>query len=66
MELDYDKIIYQHAQGGRQKKNKEKERNNSEAKSNAIFHKRGYIYKSTSPLTMVLGLHATRKFAISR
>jgi hypothetical protein len=66
MALDYDQIIYLHAQAGRQKKNKEKERNNSEAKPNAIFHKRGYIYKSTSPLTKVLGLHATRNFAISR
>jgi hypothetical protein len=62
-ELDYDQIIYQHAQAGRQKKNKEEERNNSEAKPNMIFHKKGYIYKSTSPLTKVLGLHATREFA---
>jgi hypothetical protein len=47
-------------------KAKEKEeRNNSEAKPNMIFHKRGYIYKSTSPLTKVLGLHATREFATS-
>jgi hypothetical protein len=33
MELDCDQIIYQHAQAGRQKKNKEEERNNSEAKT---------------------------------
>jgi hypothetical protein len=51
MELDCDQIIYQHAQAGRQKKNKEEERNNSKAKPKMIFHKRGYIYKSTSPLT---------------
>jgi hypothetical protein len=47
-------------------KAKEKEeRNNSEAKPNTIFYKRGYIYKSISPLTKVLGLHATREFATS-
>jgi hypothetical protein len=47
------------------KAKKEEERNNSEAKPNMILHKRGYIYKSTSPLTKVLGLHATREFATS-
>jgi hypothetical protein len=49
IELDCDQIIYQHAQAGRQKKNKEEERNNSEAKLNMIFHKRGYIYKKHKP-----------------
>jgi hypothetical protein len=45
---------------------KEKEKRSiSEAKRNTTFHKREYIYKSISPLTKVLGLHATRKFAIS-
>jgi hypothetical protein len=48
-------------------KAKEKEEmNNSEAKPNTIFHKRGYIYKSISPMTKVLGLHATREFATSK
>jgi hypothetical protein len=61
MELDRYQIISQHAQAGRQKK--KEERSNSEAKPNTIFHKRGYIYKSISPLTNVLGLHATREFA---
>jgi hypothetical protein len=47
-------------------KAKEKEeRSISEAKPNTIFRKRGDIYKSTSPLTKVLGLHATREFATS-
>jgi hypothetical protein len=46
---------------------KEKEKRSiSEAKSNTTFHKGECIYKSISPLTKVLGLHATRKFAISR
>jgi hypothetical protein len=45
---------------------KEKEeRSISEAKPNTIFCKRGDIYKSISPLTKVLGLHATREFATS-
>jgi hypothetical protein len=63
MELDRDQIIYQHAQAGRQKK--KEERSISEAKPNMTFHKRGYIYKSISPLTKVLGLHTTREFATS-
>jgi hypothetical protein len=40
-------------------KRKEK-RSISEAKSNTIFCKRRNIYKSASPLTKVLGLHATK------
>jgi hypothetical protein len=40
-------------------KRKEK-RSILEAKLNMTFHKRGNIYKSVSPLTKVLGLHATK------
>jgi hypothetical protein len=40
-------------------KRKEK-RSISEAKSNTTFRKRRNIYKSASPLTKVLGLHATK------
>jgi hypothetical protein len=63
MELDRDQIIHQHTQAGKQKK--KEEGSISEAKPNSTFHKRRYIYKSISPLTKVLGLHATREFATS-
>jgi hypothetical protein len=39
---------------------RKQKRSISEAKSNTTFHKRGNIYKSASPLTKVLGLHATK------
>jgi hypothetical protein len=52
------------ARTGWKTKQKE-ERSNSEAKPNTIFYKRGYIYKSISPLTKVLGLHVTSEFATS-
>jgi hypothetical protein len=44
---------------------RKEERSISEAKPNTTFCKRGYIYKSISPLTKVLGLHATKEFATS-
>jgi hypothetical protein len=40
-------------------KRKEK-RSISEAELNTTFRKRGNIYKSASPLTKILGLHATK------
>jgi hypothetical protein len=63
MELDRDQINHLHAQAGRQKK--KEERSISKAKPNTTFRKRGYIYKSISPLNKVLGLYATKEFATS-
>jgi hypothetical protein len=64
MELDRDQITHQHAYARRQKKKKKGA--SQKLKPNTTFCKRGYIYKSISVLTKVLGLHATKEFCYIR